>query len=48
VNLTVQATGRTKKTLNRAGRLKVKVTITFTPTGGTTRSRSVVVLLKTH
>jgi hypothetical protein len=48
VNLTVQATGKAKKTLNRAGHLKVKVTITFTPTGGSARSRSVTVTLKKH
>ena len=48
VKLTVQATGKAKQTLVRVGRVKVKVAITFTPTGGTAKSRSVSVLLKRH
>jgi trimeric autotransporter adhesin len=46
VKLTVQATGKAKQTLARAGHVKVKVAITFTPTGGTARSRSTTVLLR--
>ena len=46
VKLTVQAAGKAKQTLGRVGHVKVKVTITFTPTGGGTKSRSTTVLLK--
>lgn len=46
VQLTVQATGTSAQTLNRLRRVSVKVTITFTPTGGSSRSRSTTVVLK--
>ncbi len=46
VKLTVQATGKAKQTLARVGHVKVRVAITFTPTGGTARSRSTTVLLR--
>jgi hypothetical protein len=46
VKLTVQATGKAKQTLARVGHVKVKVTITFTPTGGPARSRSTTVVLR--
>jgi trimeric autotransporter adhesin len=47
VTLTVQAVGTFKEKLDRLGRLSVSVTIAFTPTGGTARSKSAkVVLLK--
>jgi hypothetical protein len=46
VALTVQATGKSKQTLDRLGRVKVTVAITFTPTGGSAKSRSTTVLLK--
>jgi len=46
VQLTVQASGKSSQTLNRVGRVNVKVTIAFTPTGGSARSRSTTVVLK--
>jgi hypothetical protein len=46
VNLTVQATGKARQTLIRTRRVKVTVTITFVPTGGTARSRSTSLVLK--
>jgi len=46
VKLTVQATGKSKATLDRLGHVKVKVTIAFTPTGGSAKSRSTTVVLK--
>jgi hypothetical protein len=46
VKLTVQATGKSSKTLDRLGRVTVKVTTTFIPTGGSARSRSTTVVLK--
>jgi hypothetical protein len=46
IQLTVQATGKSGQTLNRLGRVSVKVTIAFTPTGGSARSRSTTVVLK--
>jgi len=48
VKLMVQATGASKKTLSRLGHLKVKVKITFTPTGGTAKSRFKTIALKKH
>jgi len=44
--LTVQASGKSSQTLNRVGRVNVKVTVVFTPTGGSARSRSTAVVLK--
>ncbi|MHB8060202.1 MAG: autotransporter outer membrane beta-barrel domain-containing protein [Gaiellaceae bacterium] len=46
VKLTVRATGASKKKLNRLGHVKVKVKITFTPTGGTAKSHSKTVALR--
>ncbi|MGZ4414177.1 MAG: hypothetical protein ACXVRZ_07385 [Gaiellaceae bacterium] len=46
VNVTVQATGESMQTLDRVGRMSVKVTITFTPTGGSARSRATTVVLR--
>jgi trimeric autotransporter adhesin len=46
VALAVQATGKSKQTLDRVGRVKVKVAITFTPTGGSATSRSATVVLR--
>jgi polysaccharide deacetylase 2 family uncharacterized protein YibQ len=46
VALTVQATGKSKQTLDHLGRVSVKVTISFTPTGGSVKSRSMTVVLK--
>jgi hypothetical protein len=46
VKLSVQATGNARQILGRLGRVKVKPTITFAPTGGTARSRSTAVVLK--
>jgi hypothetical protein len=46
VKLTVQATGKSKQTLARLGHVNVKATITFTPTGGSAKSRSTTVVLK--
>jgi hypothetical protein len=48
VSLTVQATGTSKLTLDRLGRVKVKVLITFAPTGGTAKSKITTVVLKKH
>jgi trimeric autotransporter adhesin len=48
VKLTVRAVGKVKEKLDRLGRAGVNVTITFTPTGGTARSRSTTVILKTR
>ena len=44
--LLVRATGKSQLTLVRTGRVKVKITITFAPTGGSARSRSTSILLK--
>ena len=46
VKLTVQATGKARQTLIRAHHVKVTVTITFLPTGGSARSRSTSLVLK--
>jgi hypothetical protein len=46
VNVTVQATGKSRLTLSRVGDVSVKVTITFAPAGGTPKSRSTAVALK--
>jgi hypothetical protein len=46
VMLTVAATGKLKQTLARVGHVGVKVTVAFTPTGGSVRSRSTTVVLK--
>jgi hypothetical protein len=46
VNVTVQATGKSKLTLSRVGHVSVRVTLTFAPAGGTPKSRSTTVVLK--
>ncbi len=46
VALTVQATGKAKQTLARAGRVTVKVAVAFTPTGGSATSRAATVVLR--
>jgi hypothetical protein len=48
VSLTVQAVGKVRQTLDRLRRVKVKIVITFTPTGGTAKSRATTVVLKKH
>ena len=44
--MVVKATGKKGKTLNGPGKVKVKVTLTFTPTGGTAGSLPVTVKLR--
>jgi hypothetical protein len=46
VKLTVKPKGRAKRSLKRKGKVAVKVTITFTPTGGTATSQNRSILLK--
>jgi hypothetical protein len=46
VKLRIRAKGRKKRTLLRTGRVKLKVRITYTPTGGDPRIRSRKVTLK--
>jgi hypothetical protein len=46
VTLSVQAAGKTLQTLRRLHHVSVKVTVAFTPTGGSARSRSTTVVLK--
>ncbi len=46
VPLVIKATGKQGKTLNRAGKVKLRVTLSFTPTGGTAASLPVKVKLK--
>lgn len=48
VNLLVKAKGKTKKKLNKTGKAKVKVRVTYKPTGGTanTQSKSVKLIKK--
>jgi len=49
VNLTVKPKGKTAKKLNDTGKATVKVTITFTPNGGSPNSQSLKLKLKkTH
>lgn len=40
VKLTIRAKGKTRRKLNRRGHAKVKVTVTFTPTGGASGKQS--------
>jgi hypothetical protein len=40
VKLLVKARGKALRSLNRKGKLKLKVKFTFTPTGGTPASRT--------
>ena len=44
--LVLQATGRAKQTLDRAGHVTVKVAVAFTPTGGSTLTRTTTVVLR--
>jgi hypothetical protein len=46
VKLAIKAVGASKRQLDRLGHVKVKLTITFTPTGGTARSRGTTVVLQ--
>jgi hypothetical protein len=46
VPLVVKATGKQGKTLNRTGKVKLQVNLSFTPTGGTASSQTVKVKLK--
>jgi DNA-binding beta-propeller fold protein YncE len=46
VNLLVKAKGKTKKTLNKKGKVKVKPKITFTPTGGSPNAQTKTIKLK--
>jgi hypothetical protein len=46
VDLLVKPKGKTKKKLNKAGKAKAKVTITFTPTGGSANVQQKTVKLK--
>ena len=50
VKLTLKARGKAAGRLRRQGRVKLKATVTFTPSGGTsrTRSRKVTLLKKTN
>jgi len=45
-SLVIKATGKKRTTLNQTGKVKLRVTITFTPTGGTASSQTVKVKLK--
>lgn len=40
VKLTIKTKGKSAKTLRKRGKAKVKATVTFTPNGGTSKSRS--------
>ena len=44
--LVVKATGKKRRKLNQTGKVKVNLTIAFTPTGGTTGTQSLKVKLK--
>ena len=46
VALTVQATGKSKATLDRVGSVRVKVAIAFAPSAGTVTRKSTTVVLK--
>jgi hypothetical protein len=46
VSIPVTLTSTAKKKLRRSGRLSVKVSVTFTPTGGLARSHSVTLSYK--
>jgi hypothetical protein len=46
VNLKVKAKGKAQRKLNRTGRARVKVTITFTPVGGTANSQQTKIKLQ--
>jgi hypothetical protein len=46
VQLLIKAKGRKKKKLNSTGRVKLKLAITYTPTGGEQVTKSVKVMLK--
>ena len=45
-NVLVQAKGRQKGALNRTGKVKLNVTITFTPTGGSAHTQGTKVKLR--
>ena len=46
IRLTISPSTKTMKTLKRRGSVKVKVTITFTPTGGHPSTHTVKLTLK--
>jgi hypothetical protein len=46
VSVTIKATGKKKRKLNRTGRAKVSATLTFAPTGGDPTSQSTTLKLK--
>lgn len=46
VNLLVKARGKRKKKLTNAGKVKMNITVTFTPTGGTPGSQNKKLVLK--
>lgn len=46
VKLLIKAKGKKKRTLNETGQVKLKVAVTYTPTGGDPSTRSVKVKLK--
>lgn len=46
VKLVIRAKGKKRKTLNETGKVKLRVAITYTPTGGEPSTRSVKVKLK--
>ena len=46
VNLLVKSKGKQKKRLNNAGKVKVKISVTYTPTGGTASSQIKSLVLK--
>ncbi len=46
VKLTIKARGAAKRRLDRLGHVTVKLKITFTPTGGTARTRAATVVLR--
>ena len=51
VSVTVKPTGQALKTLNKKGKVTVKVTITFTPSGGgspVTKTQKVVLKKAVH
>ena len=46
IRLTIRPSTKTAKTLKRHGSAKVKATLTFTPTGGHPRARTVKLTLR--
>jgi hypothetical protein len=44
--LSIKATGKKKRKLNETGKVKLKLVVTYTPTGGSPNTQSVKVTLK--